>query len=158
MYVSLFFKFVTFCSLQDRENAECLVFIHFGSQIDLKANPRSNTPHGQAKRRQITLKIKKKRSPSFGPPHNQPFPLHPEMACTVLSLSPSRPFWTSRKGKNGVSTVSFPENCCFFFETGWDFCFQHVCLACSIWCQFVNFSLLSLLSSNTRLRETWRAV
>lgn len=157
MYVSLFFNFVTFCSLQDRENAECLVFIHFGSQIDLKANPRSNTPHGQAKRRQITLKIKK------SDPH--PSALHtisPSLftlkwhALFCLSL-PVAPFGPVEKGKMGFLRCHFQKTV-FFFETGWDFCFQHVCLACSIWCQFVNFSLLSLLSSNTRLRETWRAV
>lgn len=158
MYVSLFFKFVTFCSLQDRENAECLVFIHFGSQIDLKANPRSNTPHGQAKRRQITLKIKKKVIPILRPSTQSALPSSPwnGMHCFV-SLSQSPLLDQSKREKWGFYGV-ISRKLFFFFETGWDFCFQHVCLACSIWCQFVNFSLLSLLSSNTRLRETWRAV
>lgn len=157
-----------FCSLQDRENAECLVFIHFPSSDLFKKKlptPKWNTPHvGRLKRRRIKPFDTKKKvtlhphprplspaSPTPTPAKNLPFTL--KMACTVLSLSPSPPFGPVKKGKMGFLTVSFPDT----FWAGWDF-FQHVCSACSIWCQFVSFSLSSLLSSNTRLRETWRAV
>lgn len=71
VYVSLLFKFVTFCSLQDRENAECLVFIHFPSQIYLKTLTLDKTPRrGQAKRRGIPFDIKK------GDPPTHPHPTH----------------------------------------------------------------------------------
>ena len=128
VYVSLLFQFVTFCSLQDRENAECLVFINFLSQHNLTLTPALDKTlvMGRLWGDRYTFNIRK------GDPLHQPS----EMACTVLSLSLSySPFWTSQKGKMRFLQCHFQT-----LWAGWDF-FQHVCLACSIWCQFVSFCL-----------------
>ena len=144
VYVSLLFQFVTFCSLQDRENAECLVFINFLSQHNLTLTPALDKTlvMGRLWGDRYTFNIRK------GDPLHQPS----EMACTVLSLSLLLPLLDESKRENEVSTVSLPDTLgrMRFFSA----CLFSLLNLVSV-CEFLP---LVSLSSNTRLHETWRAV
>lgn len=148
MYVSLLFRFVTFC--KDRENAECLVFIHFQSLALFKPLDKL-PPRGQANRRRLASNTE--RSPTALVTHPPPPTFTPKMACTVC-LSLPDPLLDQSKRENGVSTVSFPDTFSGrmrFFSA----CLFRLLNLVSV-CEFLP--LVCLLSGNTRLHETWRAV
>lgn len=97
---------------------------------------------------EISFSVDMAAHPRHQPPTEPPWKRH-ALFCPSLSPSPC-PFWASQKGKMGFLRCHFQTLFGFFFPplgrmSFYSFLyFQHVCSACSIWCQFVTFFLSSL--------------